>query len=387
MIAGKPAFMSRHDPVVKLMSEVREEEHRRRIETAAEVLTALQTFLASRSKRLTTLFLEWDTDGDGSVTLSELTAGLHQMGLELSASELLALFNLFDRDGDGRVDVAEFAFVMRTANTAAAMAELQLKTLKRLSFDSERVRALQNADARFEAATLRRRNETVERLGRFAVDAVPLSKEELARMELFSAANELLAMEQQLKQERVLTPAQLERFRAHALTVHKSGSTDPSSSRGSSPRAGRLPPVLARPEPAWLRSPSKQQHELRRLHPSAEPRHLPFSERNEVKTSQRISQQGLAMLTALPSLKYADLGLEYRTGRSTADLLLTCSYRYMGQVRKGDNPGAGAQHLTEADHARRARTACAASQPVSVTAPRCDDAAQPAPRWLNEVRP
>ena len=152
--------MSRHDPVVKLMSEVREEEHRRRIETAAEVLTALQTFLASRSKRLTTLFLEWDTDGDGSVTLSELTAGLHQMGLELSASELLALFNLFDRDGDGRVDVAEFAFVMRTANTAAAMAELQLKTLKRLSFDSERVRALQNADARFEAATLRRRNET-----------------------------------------------------------------------------------------------------------------------------------------------------------------------------------------------------------------------------------
>ena len=193
--------MSRHDPVVKLMSEVREEEHRRRIETAAEVLTALQTFLASRFKRLTDLFFEWDTDGDGSVTLSELTAGLHQMGLELSASELLALFNLFDRDGDGRVDVAEFAFVMRTANTAAAMAELQLKTLKRqrLSFDSERVRALQNADARFEAATLRRRNETVKRLERFAVDAVPLSKEELARMELFSAANELLAMEQQLK--------------------------------------------------------------------------------------------------------------------------------------------------------------------------------------------
>ena len=92
MIAGKPAFMSRHDPVVKLMSEVREEEHRRRIETAAEVLTALQTFLASRSKRLTTLFFEWDADGDGSVTLSELTAG---HGRQLYYKEGRPAYSLF----------------------------------------------------------------------------------------------------------------------------------------------------------------------------------------------------------------------------------------------------------------------------------------------------
>ena len=83
------------------------------------------------------------------------------MGAELSDSECRTLFDVFDGNLDGKVDAGEFAHVLHTARSGAAMAELQLRTLKRMSlgFDAPRVRALQGASAHAQARALGRRHD------------------------------------------------------------------------------------------------------------------------------------------------------------------------------------------------------------------------------------
>ena len=83
------------------------------------------------------------------------------MGAELSDSECRTLFDVFDGNLDGKVDAGEFAHVLHTARSGAAMAELQLRTLKRMSlgFDAPRVRALQGASAHAQARALGLRHD------------------------------------------------------------------------------------------------------------------------------------------------------------------------------------------------------------------------------------
>jgi Ca2+-binding EF-hand superfamily protein len=221
--------------------------------TLTEVLPKLRSFLDQRRERLTDLFHNWDVNDDGFVVLSELIKGLQNMGAELSTAECRTLFDVFDGNLDGKVDAGEFAHVLHTARSGAAMAALQLRTLKRmgLGFDAPRVRALQGASAHAAASALGRRYEG---------DGEPLTAEEELQYFVLTEADELRDLERQLGAGRVLPPVQLQRFRDLAFsvdsTLRTSGSSlvpaDPEGSTQEWEAAARVPAALARPQPVWL---------------------------------------------------------------------------------------------------------------------------------------
>ena len=83
------------------------------------------------------------------VVRRELSRGLGNLGIHLSEEDAAWLFDIFDPDQSGKIDAAEFAHLVHAGNSATAMAELQLRVLKRqrLGHDDPRIRALQSADA------------------------------------------------------------------------------------------------------------------------------------------------------------------------------------------------------------------------------------------------
>ena len=230
-------FAGTHDPTI----------------TLTEVLPKLRSFLDRRRERLTDLFHNWDVNDDGFVVLSELIKGLQTMGAELSTAECRTLFDVFDGNLDGKVDAGEFAHVLHTARSGAAMAALQLRTLKRmgLGFDAPRVRALQGASAHTAASALGRRYEG---------EGEPLTAEEELQYFVLTEADELRDLERQLGAGRVLPPVQLQRFRELAFsvdsTLRTSGSSlvpvDPEGGTQQWEAAARTPAAIARPQPEWL---------------------------------------------------------------------------------------------------------------------------------------
>lgn len=61
-----------------------------------------------QTRKLRTVFRDWDGDKDGCTTASELDSNLRRQGVRLSQAQLHELFGAYDVDGDGRLLYREF---------------------------------------------------------------------------------------------------------------------------------------------------------------------------------------------------------------------------------------------------------------------------------------
>ena len=179
----------------------------------AEVPAKLKEMLDQRHERLRDVFNEWDLDRDGNLDRHEFAVGLKRLGLELGDDDARWLFGVFDTDGTGSIDAAEFAHAVHSARSAQQLAELQRRTLRnqttRGHAQSARVRELQGAAAKAEAAALVARRDAGE----------TLEAAEASRVADVAAAEELLQLELLLEQGRVLDPPQIRRYRALAARL------------------------------------------------------------------------------------------------------------------------------------------------------------------------
>ena len=124
---------------VSLHAVVTPEEHRQRFRVARDVLRAFRVNLRRRTgagsqapvspgvpeavrQRISVLFAQLDRDGDGSISLSELTDALGgapsadgPLGRlpDQTGPQLAAALAAMDLNGDGRVDLAEFTELIR----------------------------------------------------------------------------------------------------------------------------------------------------------------------------------------------------------------------------------------------------------------------------------
>jgi Ca2+-binding EF-hand superfamily protein len=74
-----------------------------------ELATGLAAKLASKRSSLTDMFRELDRNKDGTVTPSEMAAGLKGLGIEPSKREMDLVVTLTDTNGDGTITYAEFS--------------------------------------------------------------------------------------------------------------------------------------------------------------------------------------------------------------------------------------------------------------------------------------
>lgn len=81
--------------------------------------------LASSWSRVRDLFLEWDEDGDGSISKREFVRALALLGLHVGSDEAGALFDAFDADLSGTVDFEEMSKALRRRATVEIDAKLQ----------------------------------------------------------------------------------------------------------------------------------------------------------------------------------------------------------------------------------------------------------------------
>ena len=68
-----------------------------------------------------TVFAEFDTDGDGTVSRRELELGFAKLGETLGPAELDAMMGLLDSDGDGGVSYAEFVHMGKVTKDLAGL--------------------------------------------------------------------------------------------------------------------------------------------------------------------------------------------------------------------------------------------------------------------------
>jgi hypothetical protein len=61
-----------------------------------------------QTRKLRTVFRDWDGDKDGCITESELDGNLRRQGVRLSPLQLRELFGVYDTNGDGKLLYHEF---------------------------------------------------------------------------------------------------------------------------------------------------------------------------------------------------------------------------------------------------------------------------------------
>jgi calmodulin len=64
-----------------------------------------------------TLIRKFDRDGDGFISINELTSGLRSMGIFLSPEEREALMSKFDTNRDGSISEQEIYKVLSSVDT------------------------------------------------------------------------------------------------------------------------------------------------------------------------------------------------------------------------------------------------------------------------------
>jgi len=60
-------------------------------------------------EQLTSMFKQFDRDGNGYITLMEASNILQRDPFKFPASKVLTLLKQFDKDGNGKLDIEEFA--------------------------------------------------------------------------------------------------------------------------------------------------------------------------------------------------------------------------------------------------------------------------------------
>ena len=92
----------------------REEQLSLRAEKVAPVqLEALLAVMADDCEHLLALFLQWDTDGDGTVGRDEFSAAVSKMGFKFAPQVSDELFSFFDKDDGGSVTLEEIEATLK----------------------------------------------------------------------------------------------------------------------------------------------------------------------------------------------------------------------------------------------------------------------------------
>ncbi|KAJ6687306.1 CALCIUM-BINDING PROTEIN CML27-RELATED [Salix koriyanagi] len=77
------------------------------------------------TSELRRVFEQFDTNGDGKISASELGEVLKSMGSTYTREELLRVMEEVDTDKDGHIDVTEFAQLCRSSSSSAAASEMR----------------------------------------------------------------------------------------------------------------------------------------------------------------------------------------------------------------------------------------------------------------------
>ena len=81
--------------------------------------------------------MEFDIDGDGTVSREELKLGYAKLGEDLSEDDLDAIMSLVDRDGDGEMDYNEFVQMGKMTEDVKALRMSMDENLEQLKRESE----------------------------------------------------------------------------------------------------------------------------------------------------------------------------------------------------------------------------------------------------------
>jgi hypothetical protein len=114
-------------------------------------------------------FIDWDTDGNGTLSKSELQAGLDRLGMSLVRNDFAPMFGDMDLNGDGEIDIKELkAFAAGAwAHTDDTKAEYS-KQLTQMREDEEKRKRRTEANKLFSVQQMRRfkENETRTKVAR-----------------------------------------------------------------------------------------------------------------------------------------------------------------------------------------------------------------------------
>ena len=123
-----------HDTV----TEIVEQRHARittRLTSSSRALHLLQKLMCRPDGAQ--LFLEFDTDGDGTVSREELKEGYAKIGEHLSEEDMDAIMALVDQDGDGAIGYGEFVQMGKMTEDVEALRMTMQANLAQLKAESE----------------------------------------------------------------------------------------------------------------------------------------------------------------------------------------------------------------------------------------------------------
>lgn len=101
-------YMPRSPPMaVRARLEHLEQGYQREINPKNGMQSIAKGLQRNREK-LQLFFAEWDADGNGEITKSELVAVMERLGLQARPEEIDGFFAEFDPDGSGALDLKEF---------------------------------------------------------------------------------------------------------------------------------------------------------------------------------------------------------------------------------------------------------------------------------------
>merc|ERR1719443_1549417 len=88
------------------------------IPSAPEKIAKLRKCFRNRSE-VEAAFRRWDANGDGSISLGELKAGLSSSGIIFSEQEVETCFAVGDRNGDNEVSMEEFVDLLSSSKSSS----------------------------------------------------------------------------------------------------------------------------------------------------------------------------------------------------------------------------------------------------------------------------
>ena len=94
------------------------------------IVEQIKEALMANAARVVDLFREFDTDGDGEVTLKEFRKAMPALGLEVPVAEVDALFKEWDKGGDGSLGYKELSKILRSSVSASGSKDLKTTTVK-----------------------------------------------------------------------------------------------------------------------------------------------------------------------------------------------------------------------------------------------------------------